>query len=61
MSIAKEQVVDMLRAQGQHDKALQVASALPRRVDPERDAGLLQSFEITLSDLAPGDQTRRDR
>ena len=49
--IDKEQVVDMLRARGEHDKALRVKCALPRQVDPEDDAGLLHAFGINTSDL----------
>jgi hypothetical protein len=49
--IDKEQVVDLLRARGQHDRAQQIDCALPRRVDVEADAGLLHAVEVNLSDL----------
>lgn len=49
--IDKEQVVDMLRARGEHDKALRVKCALPRQVDPDDDAGLLHALGINTSDL----------
>jgi hypothetical protein len=52
MQIEKEQVVDMLRSQGAHDRAQAVASALPKHVDTEEDAALLQSLELHVSEIA---------
>jgi hypothetical protein len=51
MHIDKEQVADMLREQGEHDKATQVECSLPRDVDTDQDAGLLHRFGINTSDL----------
>jgi hypothetical protein len=51
MQVEKEQVVDMLRAQGAHDRAQQVASALPKHVDTEADAALLQSLDVHVSEI----------
>lgn len=54
MEIDKDDVVDLLRARGEHDRAQQIGCALPQHVDPERDASLLHAVEVNLSDL-PGD------
>lgn len=51
MEIEKDQVVDLLRSRGEHDRAQQVDCALPRHVDTDRDAGLLHTFEINVCDL----------
>ncbi len=51
MQIEKQEVVGMLRAQGEHDKAQSAACALPRHVDTDRDAGLLHVFGINTSDI----------
>ncbi len=51
MEIEKDQVVDMLRSRGEHDRAQQVDSALPRHVDTDRDAGLLHTFDINIGEL----------
>jgi hypothetical protein len=52
MEIEKDEVVNMLRSRGEHDKAQQVDCALPRQVDTERDASLLHTFDINVSELA---------
>lgn len=51
MQIEKDEVVDKLRSQGDHDKAQQADCALPQRVDTERDAGLLHAFDLNVSEL----------
>jgi hypothetical protein len=51
MEIEKDEVVELLRSRGEHDRAQQVACALPRQVDTERDAGLLHTFDINISEL----------
>lgn len=53
MQIDKEDVVDLLRARGEHDKAANVQCALPRHVDTEADAGLLHQFGVNVSEVAP--------
>lgn len=60
MHIDKEEVVALLRTRGEHDRAQQVSSALPRHVDTEEDAGLLHAFDVSAADLTavpdkPGD------
>ena len=51
MQIDKEEVVDLLRARGEHDKAASVQCALPRHVDTEADAGVLHQFDVNVSEL----------
>lgn len=51
MEIEKDDVVDMLRSRGEHDKAQQAASALPRHVDTTKDAGLLHTFDINTTEV----------
>ena len=49
--IAKEKVITLLRERGEHDRAIQLAAVLPHEVDTEEDAGLLQRYEIQISEL----------
>jgi hypothetical protein len=51
MEIDKETIVGMLRERGQSDEAARAEQELPERVDPDRDAGLLEQFEIDPGDL----------
>ena len=51
MQVDKEDVVDLLRSRGEHDKAANVDCALPRHVDTEADAGLLHQFDVNVSDI----------
>jgi hypothetical protein len=48
----KDEVVELLRSRGEHDKAASVDCALPKRVDTEADAGVLHQFGVKVSDLA---------
>jgi hypothetical protein len=50
--VDKKKVTATLRAQGEHDRAQRAECALPRRVDTERDAGLLQQLDVHVSELA---------
>jgi hypothetical protein len=52
VQVDKKTVTATLRAQGEHDRAQRVECALPRRVDTERDAGLLQQLDLQVSELA---------
>ncbi len=52
VQVDKEEVVDLLRARGDHDKAASVSCALPRHVDTEADAGLLHQFDVSVSEIA---------
>jgi hypothetical protein len=51
MQIPKEQILDLLRSQGQHDKADEAAKKLPDQVDHERDSDLLAQHGIDPKDL----------
>lgn len=52
MQVDKDDVVDLLRSRGEHDKAASVECALPRQVDTEADAGLLHQFDVNVSEVA---------
>ena len=60
MEIDKDEVVDLLRARGEHDRAQQIDCALPPQVDPERDANLLHAVEVNLSELPRNGHRDRD-
>ena len=51
MQVDKEEVVDLLRSRGEHDKAASVDCALPKQVDTEADAGLLHQFDVNVSEI----------
>ncbi|MCZ2858958.1 hypothetical protein [Blastococcus sp. VKM Ac-2987] len=51
MNIDKDQILQLLRSQGDDAKAEQADQELPGQVDTERDAGLLQKFGIDPMDL----------
>lgn len=60
MQIDKEDVVNLLRERGEHDKAVSVGCALPRQIDTEQDAGLLHTFDVNVGDLTPATGTDAD-
>lgn len=51
MQIDKDDIVDLLRSRGEHDKASSVACALPRQVDTDADAGVLHQFDVNVSEV----------
>jgi hypothetical protein len=51
MNIDKDQILQLLRSQGDDSKAQQADQELPEQVDTEKDAGLLQKFGIDPMDL----------
>jgi len=52
MVVDKDAVTEALRARGDHDRALQAETSLPRTVDLERDGALLQhQLDLTVSDV----------
>ena len=53
MNIDKDQILQLLRSQGQHDQASQAESELPQQVNTENTehAGLLSKFGIDPSNL----------
>jgi hypothetical protein len=54
MEIPKDQILDLLRQRGDHDKAQQAESELPDQVDTDRDSGLLDRLGIDPKDLLGG-------
>ena len=51
MNIDKNQILELLRSQGDDAKAQQADSELPDQVDTDRDAGLLSKFGIDPMEL----------
>lgn len=51
MQIDKNQILELLRNNGDTDKAEQAETELPDQVDTEQDAGLLARFGINPADL----------
>ncbi|MDQ6936196.1 MAG: hypothetical protein M3140_00550 [Actinomycetota bacterium] len=53
MNIDKEQILQLLRSQGQHDQADQASTELPDQVDTDNNdhAGLLSKFGLDPSAL----------
>ena len=51
MQIPKEQILDLLRQQGDHDKAGKAEQELPDQVETDRDSGLLSRLGIDPQDL----------
>jgi hypothetical protein len=54
MQIDKNQILELLRSQGQHDKAQQAEGELPDQVDTDRHSGLLERLGINPSQLLGG-------
>ena len=51
MEIPKTQILELLRSQGDHDKAGQADQQLPDQVDTDRDAGLLSQLGLNPQEL----------
>ncbi|MBA2694801.1 MAG: hypothetical protein H0U62_02890 [Actinobacteria bacterium] len=51
MQFDKTQIIDMLKSQGDHDKAQQADQELPQQVDTERDSGMLEKLGLNPADL----------
>jgi hypothetical protein len=51
VQIDKQQILEFLQQQGQHDQAQQAERELPGQVDTDRDAGLLQKYGIDVQEL----------
>ena len=52
MHVDKDEIVQLLRSRGDHDKASSVNCALPRQVDTEADAGVLSQYDVNVSEIA---------
>jgi hypothetical protein len=51
VQIDKNQILELLRSQGQHDKAQQADGELPDQVDTDQHSGLLERLGIDPSQL----------
>jgi hypothetical protein len=51
MHIDKAQVVDLLEARGDHDKADEARTQLPEQVDTDKDHGPLEKLGINPTEL----------
>ena len=51
MQIDKQQIIDMLRDQGDNDKAQKAQQELPDKVDTDQHQDLLQQFGINPQEL----------
>jgi hypothetical protein len=51
MNIDKDQILQLLRSQGDDAKAQQADQELPGQVDTDRDAGLLSKFGLDPKEL----------
>ncbi len=54
MEIDKQQIIEMLKNRGDHDKATQAQSDLPDKVDTDQHSSLLSKFGINPADLLGG-------
>ena len=51
MEIPKDKILDLVREHGKSDRLDQADQELPDKVDPERDAGLLEKFGLQPQDV----------
>lgn len=51
MQVDKDAVTETLRARGDHDRAAQAESALPRTVDTSREAGVLHQLDLSVEEV----------
>jgi hypothetical protein len=51
MQIPKEQILDLLREQGQGDRVSQADQELPEQVDTDQHAGLLEKFGLDPAEI----------
>jgi hypothetical protein len=51
VNIDKSQIIDLLRSQGDSDKADQADAELPDELDTDRDKDLLDKFGLDVGDL----------
>jgi len=52
VNIDKSQIIDLLKSQGDDDKAGRADAELPDTVDTDQHAGLLDKLGINIADLA---------
>ncbi len=51
MQFDKSQILDLLKSQGDHDKAEQADQELPDKVDTDQHSGLLEKLGLNPMDL----------
>jgi hypothetical protein len=51
VEIDRDEILGMLRERGQEQEADKAEQELPSKVDPDRDAGMLQKYGIDPSDV----------
>ena len=51
MQIDKQQIIQMLRERGDHDKAQQAEQQLPDQVDPEEHGNILRQVGVDPQDI----------
>jgi hypothetical protein len=51
MKFDKSQILDLLRSQGDHDKASEAERELPGEVDTDRDKGILDKLGLDVGDI----------
>lgn len=51
MQLDKNQIIELLRSQGDHDKAQQADQELPQQVDTDRDVGPLSQLGLDPQEL----------
>ncbi len=54
MEIDKQQIIDLLKNRGEHDKATQAETDLPDTVETDKHADLLGKFGLNPQDLLGG-------
>ena len=54
MQLDKQQIIEVLKSQGQHEKAQQAQGELPGKVDTDKDRGLLSRFGVNPQELPGG-------
>ena len=54
VQLDKQQIIEFLKSQGQHDKAQQAQGELPDNVDTDKDSGLLSNFGVDPQALLGG-------
>ncbi len=54
MQIDKQQIIELLKSRGDHDKATQADAELPDQVDTDQDSGLFTKLGINPADLLGG-------
>lgn len=51
MVVDKDAVTEALRARGDHDRAMQAQTALPRTVDTQREASTLHQLDLSVAEV----------